>query len=89
MAVTVNKDNVKVGMLVYEFGYPTNPGIIRKIINTTGYFPMCQVEWLKATKNRAKISNTCHLNDFESLIEDHRRKHSNQTKLAQRLRNMP
>lgn len=89
MAVTVNKDNVKIGMLVYEYGYPTNPGIIRRIVSITGSWPLCQVEWLKATKRRTKVTQTAHLSDFESLIADHKRKYENQTSLAKRLRNMP
>ena len=89
MAVTVRADNVRVGQLVYEFGYPQNPGIVRQIISSQMYRAECVVEWLKETKARAKITKTSHLKDFESLIEDHRRKFTAQTKLAERVRNMP
>ena len=89
MAVVVSKDNVRIGMLVYQYGYPTNPGVIRKIINIGLYRVYCEVEWLKATRTRPKITQTQHLNDFESLIEDHARKFKSQTELARKLRNMP
>ena len=102
MALRINED-VQPGKLVYRGFKPNNPGIIRRIVSdetVTRSLPpypdhtyrvvKVEVEWLKPKKGRPKteILTVGALSDFESLIEDHRRKYENQTKLADKLRAM-
>lgn len=103
MAFTALADKIQAGSLVYESFYPQNPGIVRKIVSDTIQthphpqyshikfrVMLVEVEWLKATKQRAKTTtvNVELLMDFDSLIEDHRRKHEKQSDMAAKLRKM-
>ena len=97
------EDEVVPGTLVYEAFYPQNPGVVRRVVSNgpwvdafgndhpTQLVVKVEVEWLKETKKRDKITQVnvmpC-LQDFEALIEEHERKAKNQRKLALALESM-
>ena len=91
MAAFIWKD-AKVGSLVYESFYPQNPGVIRKIISSQGGMAdKVEVEWLKATGKRAKITIVRRgyvLRSFYSLIDEHERKAISFRKIEAKLRTM-
>jgi hypothetical protein len=76
MARTVSY-NPTVGQRVYQAYSPQRAGIITSIIPPgqkpifAGSFPYVEVTWLDGTKTE---SNTLGLRDFDSLLEDHKKK---------------
>lgn len=80
----------KVGDIVYEAYVPQNPGRIIEILphDPDDYFIPVKVRWLKEKKGKSYVGHgketecsTQSLNDFSALVEDHKRKYNNQSKL--------
>ncbi len=87
MARPVQKPEV--GQIVYEAFYPQRPGKIAAIVAIDETFPtvgtVVEVKWVNGT--RSQVRNAI-LQDFQSLIDDHKKKlknHLSKMKLAEAL----
>jgi hypothetical protein len=98
------EDTIGPGTLVYQAYYPQNPGIVRRVVSDKSipltdhrgkvyshYRAMIlEVEWLKKTFKRTKTTtvDVMGLQNFDALIEEHKRKFEKQSTMADELRGM-
>jgi hypothetical protein len=82
MAHPVNEP--KVGQRIYLFGRPQVAGVITAVLGKADneYFHRVRVKWLKGHEEEY---TTHGLNDFDSLIADHRKKLDTHLKTLKKL----
>jgi hypothetical protein len=70
------KEGTLLGRWVYKYGTTTNIGKIIKVFPPTGNFVLDTVEvaWVKGTVVQKEVLLETELLDFQTVIDDHRRK---------------
>ena len=83
MAYRMNKPEV--GMYVYEPYCPVRAGVITAVLGKTPYDYKIRVLWLSG--EITEVVSNC-LKDFDTLIEDHRKKLATHLKTLDRLKGL-
>lgn len=78
----------RVGQRVYRFGKPLRPGIIQEVYGLSANsvsFKDVKVKWLDGV---VEVRTSNGLQDFDALIEDHRRKLETHLKTLKKLESL-